>query len=310
LNRYAFWDDQTVYARLHVSHYGDADWSNAQLRAEINGDVFTLDAPLRKRGEVHEVAKRHWRLPSVQQTELLPFELEVTNGRTLAQNRTPLLVMPNAARRAQFSQPVMVSTRRNRAVDDTADQAASPLVGVMSELGYKTQKTLSGETRLIVTDYPDVEMLEWVRNGGDMLYLATGASPFFWRHGRGGTYSGNWVTSFSWLRPGIYRRLNSVTNPLTLPFMGMMPQNTILGLPVEDPAFQLDFLAGQVSGWLRHPAVHTVQFRYGRGRVIMTAFPLGETLMYHPVAAAMLHDLVEYLTSEACQPQLGANYRL
>ena len=93
-----------------------------------------------------------------------------------------------------------------------------------------------------------------------------------------------------------------------LPFMQVIPRRTILGLPVEEKAFQDDFLAGQVSGWVGHPAIHSVQFRYGKGKVIMTTFNLAESLGYDPVAAAMLHDLVDHLGSDACEPKLKANY--
>ena len=99
-----------------------------------------------------------------------------------------------------------------------------------------------------------------------------------------------------------------MSNPLTLPFMDVMPVGVILGLPMTDAAVQDDFLAGQIAGWLRHPALHTVQFRYGRGRVIMTTYRIRETIAYQPIAAAMLHDLIEHLKSDACQPVLTANY--
>jgi hypothetical protein len=71
---------------------------------------------------------------------------------------------------------------------------------------------------------------------------------------------------------------------------------------------QGDFLAGMVSGWVDHPAVHTVQFRYGKGRVLMTTFRLEAGLGKDPVATAMFHDLIEHLHSDACQPVLNANY--
>ena len=87
-----------------------------------------------------------------------------------------------------------------------------------------------------------------------------------------------------------------------------MPQRTILGLPVEDRAVQADFLAGQVSGWVGQPAVHTVRFRYGKGKVIMTTFNIAPNAGRDPVATAMLHDLVDHLASEACEPVLKANY--
>ena len=71
-----------------------------------------------------------------------------------------------------------------------------------------------------------------------------------------------------------------------------------------------DLLAGMVCGWVRHPAVHTVQFRYGQGRVIMTTFALEEALALadDAVAVALLHDLIDHLHSDACRPVLAANY--
>jgi hypothetical protein len=96
-----------------------------------------------------------------------------------------------------------------------------------------------------------------------------------------------------------------------MPFMGVMPTGVILGLPVEDTNVQQDFLAGQIAGWLHHPAIHTVQFRYGKGRVIMTTFALYDTLASdtpNPVGVAMFHDLIDHLVSDACKPVLTANY--
>ncbi|MEO6457345.1 MAG: hypothetical protein ABIO92_03585, partial [Chloroflexia bacterium] len=121
---------------------------------------------------------------------------------------------------------------------------------------------------------------------------------------RGVAYGGGWITAFSWLRTAVHTRLK-VSNPLGLPFMHVMPTLTILGLPVEDKAIQGDILAGMIAGWIRHPAVHTVQFRYGKGRVIMTTFTLEENLHVDPVAAAMFHDLLEHLVSDSCQPMLA-----
>jgi hypothetical protein len=43
----------------------------------------------------------------------------------------------------------------------------------------------------------------------------------------------------------------------------------------------------------------------------MTTFNLEKALLkksVSPVAVAMLHDLIDYLTSEQCQPRLTANY--
>jgi hypothetical protein len=167
---------------------------------------------------------------------------------------------------------------------------------------------MGGEETMAVATQVTPELLAWVRAGGDLLYLDQGSSPFFYSQGRGGAYSGNWLTSFSWIRPDAHPRLAGADNPLGLPFRHVMPRHTIVGLPLEDASIQPDVLAGQVSGWINHPAAHTVRFRYGQGRVVMTTFNLAPTVPGDPVAVAMLHDLLEHLVSESCQPALAANF--
>ena len=76
-------------------------------------------------------------------------------------------------------------------------------------------------------------------------------------------------------------------------------------------AFRAISWQGRYQVGFRHPAVDTVQFRYGKGRVIMTTFSIKQAIERRatdPVGAAMLHDLIDYLTSVACQPTLTANY--
>jgi hypothetical protein len=298
-----------------------------------------------QRGLVRDFGLQQWQLPAVDETQTLRLDLSLmdSSGRDLARNYADVLVMPANGRIATVTGEIAVITRREQKREavpynmepDMADltsagsAVATPestyapandatitprrhrgFAGVVHSLGYDVNRSLSADTRLIITDYPNVETLKWVRDGGDMLFLSNGPSAFFWRHGRGGTYGGSWISSFSWLRPGVYRRL-TVDNPLTMPFVSAMPVATILGLPVMDRGAQRDFLAGQVAGWVRHPAVHTVQFRYGKGRVIMTTFNLRDSLQDQPpdpVAIAMLHDLIEYLVSDACDPVIRANF--
>ncbi len=322
------------------------DWS-----ADNGGAHGQVAAPATERGTVSNFGLQTWRAPTVEAAQhvRLQFALRSAAGEPLAQNHVELLVLPTSARHAQYQAPMAVLMRRKMAPFLDAE-AASPsgseslpasaatgsmatsepsnsasdavpanaamaalfsLDTILGQFGYQTRKQLSAETRLVVTDYPTDEQLQWVRAGGDMLFLSSGASPFFFRTGRGGTYGGAWLASFSWLRPGIYKRLGDISNPLSMPFMHVMPLGTIVGLPYENAAVQSDFLAGQVAGWVNHPAVHTVQFRYGKGRVIMTTFSFQQALLEtpaDPVAVAMLHDLIDHLTSDACQPMLTANY--
>lgn len=306
LRRYAYWDDEKVYVRLYASHYSSSDWSSVDVTVKSGRDtVFSTQIQDMQRGEVRELGAVAWELPSTKKTQLETLTLD--GGKT--HNQVSVLVLPSDARTASYGGQVAVLSRGDvpAASEDTAAEGA--FRRALSQLGYAAHASLTSDTQLAITDTPDAQMLAWVRDGGDLLYLSgsAGTSPFFWRGGRGGGYGGNWMTSFSWLRPGIYKRLN-VENPLTLPFLGFTPPAVIIGLPAADATIQQDFLAGQLTGWLRQPAYHTVQFRYGQGRVIMTTYPIRETLPSHPLAVAMLHDLVDHLKSDACDPVLKANY--
>jgi len=331
LERYAYWDDEPIAAQLHVARYGAGTLAGAVLRwriAAMNGERELIDLP---RGAVAEISRERWQPPTVDGARVVQVQLELRGADgPLAQNQIELLLLPSHERQARYAGELAVMTRKRSSASGKADlstlaaegdkaseeHAAQPEWGPSGEhqlerslrrLGYNTARNLTAATAVVVTDYPTAELLRWVRNGGDMLFISQGASPFFWVQSRGGAYSGNWITSYSWLRPGVHRRL-AVANPLGLPFINVMPTRTILGLPVEDPALQPDLLAGMIAGWVNHPSVHTVQFRYGHGRVLMTTFALAEALPGDPVAVALFHDLLEHLVSDACQPSLTANY--
>jgi hypothetical protein len=332
-HRHAYWDDEEASVLLYVSRYSAAEWSNARLRWSLESEQGEIDLPALERGQTRSLGKWTWRLPTVEQSRKVDVQLSVrdANGNELAHNGTDLVVYPSTQRHARLKDPIAVIAKGNAHIDaglpvleqqadlmpaatlspiqeqTMADGAFDPLARSLQGLGYNVAANLSPDVSVAVSNYPTAELLDWVREGGDLLLLTSGPSPFFWVQSRGGAYSGSWLTSYSWVRPNIHKRLH-VQNPLGLPFRHIMPEGTLLGLPVEDPAMQGDFLAGMVSGWVGHPAVHTVQFRYGKGRVVMTTFRLEAGLGWDPVATTMFHDLLDHLLSDACQPALKANY--
>jgi hypothetical protein len=248
--------------------------------------------------------RQRWSVPRVARTQAVQFDIVVrgVDGNELARNTLDLLVLPARGRLPSYAGHIAVVS------GDSPSRPGTHLEQAVRAVGYHTTSRLTADTQVAVTNAPNRELLRWVRDGGDLLFLSnTGPSPFFWTQRRTGAYAGSWTTSFSWLRPRVHPRL-TINNPLSLPFLGVMPSHTILGLPVSDRTVQPDFLAGMVSGWVRHPAVHTVQFRYGRGRVIMTTFALEQALPNDAVGVAMFHDLIEHLSSDACQPTLTGNY--
>lgn len=340
LRRYACWDDQPIAAEVFGAHYSPADWAGARLHWTLADRRGADAAPLVARGAVESFGRRSWPAPPSPAARLVPLEfvLQGTGERVLARNATEVLVLPAAARAPGYTDRLAVicedvpgpaatqppglpvdrvvepqgagTTQEDEtlAAPDLNEWRTPDLTQLVQRLDYRITRRVGPETAVAITNYPTAALLQWVRAGGDLLFLCSGPSPFFWVQGRGGTYGGSWLTSFSWVRPEVHRRL-PITNPLGLPFMAVMPLGVILGLPVYDRAVQRDFLAGQVSGWVGHPALHTVQFRYGRGRVVMTTFAIERALANQdPVAVALFHDLIDYLHSDTCRPTLTANY--
>jgi hypothetical protein len=345
VKRYCFWDDESVQIKLYAARYSPKDWTATQLYWTIEGgERGEIEAPALDRGDVRPIGQGSWPLPGIGKPQSVPIQLEIRtpDGSVLARNTLDVLVLPAATREHRYEgrvavisdpskpkwvarpgptgsteDPLQVVEQRRYAPTPPQPLEPSPdvvhvwagldLERTLHRLGYSTSTEITPETKVAVTNLPDEELLRWVREGGNLLFLCRGPSPFFWAQGRGGTYGGGWITNFSWIRPDIHRRLIG-PGPLSMPFMQVMPTRTLLGLPMEDKAVQGDFLAGAISGWVHHPSVHTVQFRYGKGRVLMTTFAIEEALYDNPVAIAMFHDLLEHLCSEACRPVLAANY--
>jgi hypothetical protein len=310
LPRYNTWDDQTLPFQVTGSHFSGSDWSQISLTTSANGDVSTIDIPALGRGEVANWGVQSLNFGEVNAPEVQSVQFAVSSGRDIvAQNDVKVLVLPAEHRTPHYTGSLTIDTPFDPFADLSSPKAPTPFGGVLQALGYPVTETFSPEA-LIVTTHPTDEALNEVRRGGRMLYIANGLGPFFWYQGRGGIYGGSWITSYTWVRDGIFKRV-AISNPLSMPYAAVMPTGVFAGLPFEDPSVQQDFLSGQITGWIGHPAVNTVQFRYGEGIVLMTTFNFVGALSQptaDPVAVAMLHDLVEYVTSDACQPTLTTNY--
>lgn len=337
---YTCWAKEVLKVAITAAHYSAADWTDARLTWQLGetGRPESLPVAALGRGQVQMLGSLALTLPPVDAAATVGLYLRLENGQgqELARNQIDIQVLPAGAQHARLTTPLVVVAREDlptgfsemlsesmpggsapdvqgvlpMPLDDPGtpeDEPVSELATKLRALGYRTTHRLPAGPGTAVSNSATPALLEWVRAGGDLLFLGRGPSPFFWVQGRGGTYGGSWLTSFSWLRPATHPRL-AVENPLSLPYTNIMAEGVILGLPVEDPAVQGDFLAGQISGWINHPAIHTVQFRYGRGRVIMTTLALENTLGRDAATTAVFHDLLEHLASADCQPVLTANY--
>lgn len=292
VTKWAYWAGDTATIDITISHFSGRlrDGATLEWRLE-DGDNGSLPVPAQAVATAASIGSLRIALPDIKTTRGLHVTFRLTSGDAeLARNELLLTVYPTPRHVAGAAPSIAC-----------AGVGTAALEPVLASLGYASGELTTA--KLAVSSVPDAALLDWVRGGGDLLLLSEGQSPFFWVGGRGGTYSGDWMTSFNWIKPTAHPSLPT-ENPLGFAYAGTTPHHVILGLPLENPSYHGDILAGMFSGWVGLPAAYTVQFRYGNGRVVMTTFPLRVHAAQHPTAAAMLHDLLAYLASERCQPTL------
>jgi Glycosyl hydrolases family 2, sugar binding domain/Glycosyl hydrolases family 2, TIM barrel domain/Glycosyl hydrolases family 2 len=257
------------------------------LAANATAQLTTIEVPLR----------------AVDGFTYVPIALEVVGpgGETVLRATRTVAVLPEPSASADDIDLAGVAKAG-------AAPSAERIADFLETAAHPISTSLDDRPRICVAAEATAGLLEWVAAGGRLLFLAERHSPFFWMGGRGGAAQG-WITSYSWLRSSSHGRLAPAAGPLGLEFVGVMPERTIVGLPFEDPAIQGDVLAGMVTGWIHHPTAHTIQFRFGQGRVVMTTFRLTHAVASDPVAGAMLLDLIDHLASDRCEPALSAPRR-
>jgi hypothetical protein len=287
-----------------ISRYECRVEDGSRLEWRVDGDERVVSMPVAAgvRGTVVSVGTVMVQLPVVDRLRYVPirFTLVGPGGGTTLSTVTTVAIVP-----ATNPPPVR---GRISVLDEPASRTSTgsgSLADRLGARGYDVDAALASGSGIAVTDVATPQLLDWVRAGGRLLFLATHRNPFFWVHGRGGASEG-WITSYSWIRPEGHQRLGGAVNPLGLEFAEVMPERTIPGLPFDDAACHRDVLAGMVVGWVHHPSAHTLQFRFGRGLVVMTTFRLGSTVGLDPIGSAMFDDLIEHLASDRCQPALEA----
>ena len=274
--RYAAWAGDSIEVKVFASLYSGRGEPGARLSWQLEGSqqAGAWSLPPAPRGSTGMAGKIMLTLPDAVAPRQVQLQLMLSDldGAEITRNDLEILVYPRSARLAPQVGLVAVLEDEPEPVygDREARSTGQPrvlkgsLAGQLEGAGYFTTGQLFPEVRVAVSGRPTRKLLDWVRSGGRLLYLSDGMGPFFWNQHRGGSYSGSWISSFSWIEPAVHPRLRP-RNPLGMEYMEVIPRSTILGLPFEKAMADGDILAGMVSGWVHHPAAHTVQFRYGCG---------------------------------------------
>jgi hypothetical protein len=114
-------------------------------------------------------------------------------------------------------------------------------------------------------------------------------------------WNGDWVTSWSWLLPGVIPDL-PVRNPLDFAYREVLPDHVLDGY---DPQRHRDeVIAGMFAGWVRAPAALVWRFPQGSGQLTLTTFRVAPER--GPVATALLDGLIQLASA---QPGAAAGSR-
>ncbi|MEO6457758.1 MAG: glycoside hydrolase family 2 TIM barrel-domain containing protein, partial [Chloroflexia bacterium] len=248
--RFAYWDNEEIHTKLYASHYSGEEWTGAVVEWSISDTSACGEIKVHPllRGQVAPLDTPSIALLRVDDTVAVKVDLTLRggSGNLLARNSLDTLVLPERYSIARFNGKVAVVSSHNRVSKAAAEVPSMPIstgvtpvdelpeseppvsggsvadgrVGLdlestLEALGYSIQTEIAQDTQVAVSNYPNAELLAWVRDGGDLLYLSRGPSPFFWTQARGTAYGGGWINAFSWLRTAVHTRLK-VANPLGL----------------------------------------------------------------------------------------------
>jgi hypothetical protein len=196
-------------------------------------------------------------------------------------------------------------------------------------LGYDAATALEPH-RVVVANRMDEKLSQFVQGGGTAVLFVTQeldwvaflAQPkihpledFLAKHGLvlgGRDFHFGGITGAHFINKsfGMFNRI-PFENPIAWPFNRAIPQSVLIGLtPDEQP----DIIAGAYGSFFRNSPADSqgkrhktevtgtlLQFRYGKGKLVITTFELLQNLAEDPVATVMFNDLVRYAAG-AFQP--------
>jgi hypothetical protein len=112
---------------------------------------------------------------------------------------------------------------------------------------------------------------------------------------------GNWVTNFTWVHAAspLFDGL-ALTRVTGFEAAAATPR-TLLGGVSPESWQKGDVLSGVFYGWINENVATTVQYKVGKGKLVITTL---DTTAYgkDPFVTHLVHRLVEYVRSPQCAP--------
>lgn len=294
--RLSFWDDEKPTLQVVVAN-GPSHLENAELTVAVEGVSVSCACTLAP-GVVSAANPFKLALPHVETGRMVTVSMELRgpNANLIASNGLDIALHPHRLRGERPSKSVW-----------------SPSGALLERLrltGYAMADTIE-QADVVVAASHDKDLAGFVRSGGTLLLLPEtemSLYPFFphWQNVKvqaraGALWSGDWVSSFAWLRRrGEFAGLPG--EPLVdATFDRVIPKLVISGCNLLD--FQARVHAGLVVGWVHKPVALVAERTYGKGRLLVSTFrPLGEEVASDPTATLLLDALIRTAARVAPAP--------
>jgi len=281
---------ERVEATASFSYYSNEPLPNPVATWELEGTSLsgTLTVPPATAGSVTALGKIQFAAPLVTIPSRHTLKIKVTAaGKPISQNSLDLYFYPPRVHDLEpsvaFHDPTgrlrrLVTEMRSRNYLAPSGAEALPVtIASVFDDSVKQALAAGGRVILIANDHqtlaPGVEIVP--RTGSDL--------------------SGDWISSFLWIRKDAAPFAGLAFDTLAgFEAQAVTPGAVVRGVPAA--AFP-DVLAGIFYGWLHDNVGVLVQAKYGKGKLLVCTFSLATTYGTDPYATLLLDQLVGYAVS-------------
>jgi hypothetical protein len=286
--RLAYWPGETVEIGVSASIYSKAPLPSASLEWHMDGqkDIQGAFPPLNLPNfSVTQVGTVRFTVPEVMEAQAAELIFELFDGQQVkARNRLQIFILP------RLEAPAGVKIFAPR------------LTGSLEQAGYTVTDDLAS-AQIAITQEMTPEFYAWTQTGGKLLWLAESEHPnpglpvgFSVDPRRGTPLQGDWASTMSWIAPGPVFQHLPAGGVVGFAYADLTPDNVIKEISAADYARRVH--AGIYAGWIQKNAALVVEGRLGMGHYLVSTFRLSEHLADHPVAAAMVWDMLHFLAGK------------
>ncbi len=298
-DKFNYWDDETASIKIFVSHYGDFDLSNARIlwssSSNKSGEVVISEI---EKALVKEISEINLSFSNVKQPQKVTVNFNLMkDDKLIAKNFTEVFVYPKK-----------INENKILIYADSENQVMKNLAEKLAVRGFE----LSGDKKnVVITNSINEKVIDELKAGVNVVCIADGGTkniyrfPFEIISRDSAGLDGNWASNLNWIDDvsPIFKKI-SFDKKLGFEAVNTVPRFVIGSVPAEN--FD-DVPAGMFLGWVHANYPFMAQMKVGKGNLILTTFRIAENYGIDPYATILLDEILKYIGSEECNPNLKWN---